>query len=248
MAIATVCAIGALMLTKTATADERVDKALTEQIKAEKDAQVSEKRVAKLGDETSDMLAEYRQALAEIQSLKVYHDQLATQVESQRQEITDINTQLAQIETTSREVLPMMQKMIGTLDQFVTLDLPFLSEERTKRIADLKVLMSRADVSISEKYRRILEAYQIEAEYGRTLEAYQGQVGDKTVDFLRAGRVAVLYQTLNGRETGYWDKAGGQWVVDNSYQTAMEEGLKVAKKQSAPDFIEIAIPAPQEVH
>ena len=87
--------------------------------------------------------------------------------------------QLGEIETTSREVLPMMQKMVATLDQFVKLDVPFLPEERTNRIAALKDMMTRADVSVSEKYRRIVEAYQIEIEYGRTIEAYQGKVGDK---------------------------------------------------------------------
>ena len=70
-------------------------------------------------------------------------------------------------------------------------------------------MMSRADVTISEKYRRILEAYQVELDYGRTLEAYEGKLGSgddaRTVQFLRVGRVALLYQTLDGKETGYWD-------------------------------------------
>jgi hypothetical protein len=108
-------------------------------------------------------------------------------------------------------------------------------------------MMGRADVSTSEKYRRIVEAYQIEMEFGRTIEAYQGKVGDKTVDILRAGRVSLMYQTLDGKETGYWDAATKKWVVDKDYQDAMRAGLKVAKKQAAPDFISVAISAPKEI-
>jgi len=132
------------------------------------------------------MLAEYRQATAEATGLKAYNDQLATQVKSQQDELLTMTRQVSEIETTSREALPMMQKMVATLGQFVKLDIPFLPDERTNRIAQLEDMMTRADVSVSEKYRRIVEAYQIEIEYGRTIEAYQGKVGEKTVDFLRA--------------------------------------------------------------
>jgi hypothetical protein len=156
--------------------------------------------------------------------------------------------QLSQIETTSREVLPMMQKMLVTLDQFVRLDLPFLPDERANRIASLKDMMGRADVSISEKYRRLVEGYQIEMEYGRTIEAYEGKIAERTVDFLRTGRVALMYQTLDGRETGYWDTDSKQWRVDNSYESAVKAGLKIARKQAAPDFVSVAIHAPKEIN
>ena len=53
-------------------------------------------------------------------------------------------------------------------------------------------LMDRANVSVAEKYRRLLEAYQIELEYGRTIEAYEGSFasdnGERSVTFLRVGR------------------------------------------------------------
>ena len=107
--------------------------------------------------------------------------------------MTTMTRQLGEIETTSREALPMMQKMVATLDEFVKLDMPFLPEERTNRIAALKDMMTRADVSVSEKYRRIVEAYQIEIEYGRTIEAYQGKVGrqDRGLPARRPRRAAV---------------------------------------------------------
>src|SRR5688572_4800946 len=181
-----------------------VQAVIQEQLKTEQAAIASQTKIAQLDDESSRMLAEYRQITAEAESLKSYNDQLSVQVKSQDDELKEMTRQLDEIATTSREVLPMMNKMLTTLEQFVALDMPFLPEERADRVAGLKEMMGRADVSISEKYRRIIEAYQIEIEFGRTLEAYQGKVDDRTVEFLRAGRVALMYQTLDGKETGYW--------------------------------------------
>jgi Protein of unknown function (DUF3450) len=241
-------AIGALLAASTgSTQTAKVDTVINEQVKTEEAARASQKRVEQLDEETTKMLADYRQMLAEATSLKSYNEQLATQVSSQEQQIQEMTQQLGQIETTSREVLPMMDKMLSTLDQFVKLDVPFLIEERSNRVAQLKDMMTRADVSTSEKYRRIVEAYQIEMEYGRTIEAYQGKVGDKTVDFLRAGRVSLMYQTLDGKETGYWDTDAKSWKQDGEYEHAIKAGLRVAKKQAAPDFITVAIRAPKEI-
>jgi hypothetical protein len=226
----------------------KVSAAINEQVKTEQAAKASQEEISGMDDDSTSMLAEYRQALAEMQSLKAYDDQLAKQVGSQNGEIGSINKQLDEIDTTSREVLPLMNNMLSTLDQFVKLDVPFLPDERAKRIASLKDMMDRADVSLSEKYRRIVEAYQIELEYGRTLESYNGKVGDKTVDFLRVGRVALLYQTLDGSETGYWDADAKTWKVDDGYNGVVRSGLKVAKKQSAPDFLIVPVHAPTEVN
>jgi chromosome segregation ATPase len=225
----------------------KVNTVINEQVKTEEAARASQKRIEQLDEETTKMLGDYRQMTAEAASLKSYNEQLAGQVKSQEEQIAEMTQQLGQIETTSREVLPMMDKMLATLDQFVALDVPFLIEERTNRVAQLKDMMTRADVSTSEKYRRIVEAYQIEMEYGRTIEAYQGKVGEKTVDFLRAGRVSLLYQTLDGKETGYWDANEKAWKQDDDYGEAIRAGLKVAKKQAAPDFVTVAVRAPKEI-
>jgi hypothetical protein len=248
VAVSAVLATASLWVAFEAAAQtEKVNTVISEQVKTEEAARASQKRVEQLDGETSKMLADYRQMIAEAQSLKSYNAELSVQVESQNEQVKDMSRQISEIETTSKEVLPMMQKMLDTLDQFVKLDLPFLLEERTTRVAQLKEMMGRADVSTSEKYRRIVEAYQIEMEFGRTIEAYQGKVGDKTVDILRAGRVSLMYQTLDGKETGYWDETTKAWKVDDDYQDAMRAGLKVAKKQAAPDFISVAIRAPKEI-
>jgi hypothetical protein len=222
-----------------------------EETRAQSEASASQERIDEVDDDTQKMLAEYRQVTAEAESFKTYNDQLAAQIPSQVEEMESIQRQLQEVETTQREVLPMMQRMLATLEEFVGLDVPFLAEERRRRIANLKEMMDRADVTVSEKYRRIVEAYQIEMEYGRTLEAYEGKLGDqadaRAVQFVRVGRVALMYQTLDRKQTGYWDAEKKDWVVDDSYRHAFAENLEVAKKLGAPDLLVVPVPAPKAV-
>ena len=229
---------------------DKVNTVVGEQTKIEQSAQQSQQRINQLDDEAQKLVGQYRQTVAETESIKAYNTQLAMQVKSQNDELVSMQNQLAEIERTSREVLPMMQKMVDTFEQFVNLDLPFLQEERKNRIATLKDMMSRADVTISEKYRRITEAYSIEMEYGRTIEAYEGKLGEgdqaKTVEFLRTGRIALMYQTLDGKETGYWDADAKKWVEDSGYRDAVKQGLRVAKKLGAPDLMIVPVHAPVE--
>jgi len=230
--------------------DARYAQAMKEQQSADEDARASQARIDKLDDETQKLLSEYRRAVADAESYAAYAQQLELQVASQQEEMAQINQQLAEIETTSREVTPLMTRMLDTLDRFVALDVPFLLEERQNRVKTLKAMMDRADVTISEKYRRILEAYQVEMDYGRTIEAYEGTLGAgadaRTVQFLRVGRIGLLYQTLDKKETGYWDAEKKNWVVDNHYRDSFEQGVGVAKKARAPEMLVVPVPAPKE--
>jgi len=217
----------------------------------QKDSAATQERIDGLDDETQKLLAEYRRVKNETESLRTYNEQIAAQIPSQVEEMQQLERQLQEVEATSRDVLPLMQRMLATLQQFVELDLPFLPEERKKRVNTLLEMMDRANVSISEKFRRIVEAYQIEMEYGRTLEAHEGKLGEgdqaRTVQFLRVGRVALMYQTLDQKETGYWDGEKKAWVVDNEYKSAFAKNIAVAKKLGAPDLLVVPVPAPKEV-
>jgi uncharacterized protein DUF3450 len=220
------------------------------QIAADKDAAESQKRINEVDDQTKEMLQKYNLLVAEAEGMNNYSDQLQTQVKDQNDAIASYNQQLVDIENTSREVMPMMQRMLDQIDRFVELDMPFLLENRRERIQKLKDVMGKADVAISEKYRRIVEAYQIELDFGRTLESYEAKLdGDsagRTVQFLRIGRVALLYQTKDGEETGYWDKEKKAWVIDNSYRAAVKQGFSVALKMGAPELLVAPVPAPVE--
>ena len=56
--------------------------------------------------------------------------------------------------------------MLRRLEESVARDLPFLTEERSLRLASLRQELVRPDIAGAEKLRRLLEALQIEAQYG----------------------------------------------------------------------------------
>ena len=238
--------IAAMLLATTPimTLAENLEHAIESQVKTDLAAKKSQQQIDNLADETTQMLTEYRDVLRQTGSLRAYNDQLNKLVTSQQAELESISLQLRNIETTQRDIVPLMLKMIDTMVLFVELDIPFLPEERQQRVQQLQTLMERADVTLAEKYRRILEAYQVETEYGRTIEAYQGElnVGDnsRTVDFLRIGRVSLYYLTLDGLEAGIWNQKEWQ-QLDDSYRQSISQGLKVAKKQLPPDLLVLPV-------
>lgn len=197
----------------------------------------TQKAVDELDEERGSLLDQYQNVLRETDGLRVYNQQLRAQIKSQQLEMEGVRKEGFEVERTNREILPLMQKMLDTLESFVSLDVPFLPEERYGRIKKLREMMDRADVTTSEKYRRIVESYQVEMEYGRTLEGYEGKLGDKVVEYLRVGRVGLMYQTPDMAETGYWDVEKKAFVRDDSYRDDVKEGLKVAKKQVSPNLI-----------
>ena len=220
----------------------KLGKNFKEQVKSEKITQDSQGKVDKLHHKTEELFTEYKRTLQKIENTKTYNAQLEKLLINQEEEKTSLTEQIASIKETNEGVVPFMLEMLTTLEKMVASDTPFLPEERKNRVAELKKMMNRADVSTSEKFRRILEAYQIENEYGRTLEAYRGKLqtagNDMTVDFLRIGRLALIYQTLDQNKQGIWDKKAGKWVeLDDDYRRSILSGLKVARKQMAPELL-----------
>ncbi len=212
----------------------------------------TQQRIDRLDDQTKAMLEEYQRLSRELDVLKVYDDQLERLVTSQETEKASILQQMQGLELTQREIVPLMLRMLSWLEEFVAIDQPFLPEERNLRIKQIKQLMDRADVSVGEKYRRVLEAYQIEMDYSRTIEASRGELqdGDKhrTVDFLRIGRVGLYYLTLDRAEVGFWNPATSQWeTLPERYNRSIRNGLRIARKQAAPDLLRLPVSAPREV-
>ena len=239
----------ALAFSAPVTAQE-LNAAKEQLIAAQQENQQSQDRINKIDDATGSIESEYKSVLQQLDSLQVYNNQLKSLLNSQQSESAGIEKDILRVATIDREIVPLMLRMVDAFAQFVALDVPFLAEERTNRVAGLKQLMGRSDASPAEKYRRVLEAYQIENEYGRTIEGYTGVLnkgGNNTnVDFLRLGRVALFYKTLDDSEVGRWNIKEKKWEeIDNGYVTSVKKGLAVARQQVAPDLVYVPMDAPE---
>ncbi len=234
-------------LVKAQQSKEVLKKAVNVQAQSDEAGRSSQKKVNAYVHKTESDLREYKVILKQIENMKAYNEQMRNLIESQAKEMILIKEKMKSVANLKKEVLPLVAKMLDSIKLFVKLDVPFLKEERAKRIVDLDALMVRADVSTSEKFRRVLEAYQIENEYGRTIEAYNGKVisplGDElSVEFLRVGRLSLMYRGLDGKSFGRWDKVKGKFVnLERAYKSALKNGLKVAKKQKAPTLLTVPV-------
>lgn len=236
-----------LALSNVSAADtEPLKSAVETKLLGQNDVVTSQKKVDSLVEQTRDSVQEYRDAIRKSDSLETYNKQLAKLIKQQKIDLNSIQRQLDNVEETQRSIVPLMLKMIDTLDKFVDLDVPFLLEERQQRVAFLKEIMDRPDVTLPDKYRRIMEAYQIEMEYGRTIESYTDTVNidgqEYTVDILRVGRLLMTFQTLDGNSSGLWDKESKSWQkLSSEYNRSINQGLQIAKKQAPPELIKLPI-------
>jgi len=188
----------------------------------------------------------YARAMAEAAITTRYNAHLEQQIRSQEEEITAITEQIASLDATAAEVQPLLQRMFDELVQFVQNDVPFFKQERDERIQRLTELMANIEATPSEKFRRLIEAYQIEMEYGRSMTAYKETLADgRAAEMARLGRVALMYRVIDTGEVGYWDRDAKQFVAAPESRGAIEEALSIAKEERAPDVIIVPVPAPQ---
>ena len=207
---------------------------------------LTQEQIVKLDEQTRILLAEYQSTSKEYDSLKLYNDQVQKIINSQIDEIESILTKIDELDQTNQRIVPFMLRMIDGLENFIQLDLPFLLDERTDRLNNLKVTMDRGDISTSEKFRLIIEAYKTELEYGRTIEAYRDNIMiddvETSADFLRIGRIALTYLTVDGSKGGYWDTNSQSWEkASSSIKRSTADALKVASKQAPPALIKIPV-------
>ncbi|MCW8878353.1 MAG: DUF3450 domain-containing protein [Kangiellaceae bacterium] len=241
MLLATVLAAGTLSYSVFAdTLEPVVEKSSA----INQSAAQSQVKIDRLAEQIDSKLQQFKTVNKETDGLQVYNKQMQKQIENQLLEMQRLNDSVDKVSIIERQITPLMLRMIAGLEEFINIDLPFQKQDRLERVEKLKSTMDRADVSVAEKFRQVLEAYQIELDYGRTLKAYQGMHKlndvDQPVNFLRVGRVAFYYQSPDKKSQGIWNIEANQWQeLGAQYSTRIANGIKMAREQMAPDMLNL---------
>ncbi|GLX84749.1 DUF3450 domain-containing protein [Thalassotalea loyana] len=238
---------GALALTASnfAAADALKD-LQNEEAKIVKTSAKSQNKINNIYEQTQELLAEYRNVVDQADVLEGYNDHVQRMVDDQNANIASLERQIAGIDKIKQGVVPLMYKMIDTLEKFVQLDVPVNLEPRMERIAALRDVMADSNVTTSEQFRLVLEAYEIEAGYGTIFDAYQAELdlGDKTItaDFVHMGRVALIAQSLDYKQSWVWNNESRSWdELGEEYNKGITDTIRMARQQLPMDLTKLPV-------
>ena len=208
----------------------------------------SQEKINNLYEQSQELFVEYRGVVDETENLKVYNDYVSTLVEDQQRSIDSLQTQIDGIDGVKRGIVPLMFRMIDSLEQFIDLDVPINLDERKARVERLRDVMANSNVTTSEQFRQVIESYQIENQYGGTIQAYQGTLDfegtEITVDFFNLGRTALLALSLDGKSAWVWNNDTRAWQqLGAEYINPVVIAVRMAKKLLPADLLKLPIKA-----
>ncbi|MCR9077949.1 MAG: DUF3450 domain-containing protein [Hyphomonadaceae bacterium] len=220
-----------------------LDRAIATGEQATRRAEQVQQQINQLDDERADMVGEFRTLLQRKTAAELYARQQAAAVESQQREIASLTDQLSRVDEITSQTVPMLETLIDDLDAFIDADLPFRLEARKARIQRLRDYLSDPAISVTERYRQIMDAYTAEMEVGRKTDTWKETItvdGEKevTVDMVLFGRVAMVYMDPTGRYAKRYDRETQSWVdLENKYKPEIEKAIRIIQGKRTQDVM-----------
>jgi hypothetical protein len=161
-------------------------------------------------------------------------------------DITQTTKQLADIAEIEGQMSPYLCDLLDKIKTLNAKDLPFLQEERQKRIQALEELNASPQTPVSEKFRKLMEALLVETEYGTTIEVYQQTIplsGEETlVNIFRLGRLRLFYQTLDKRQCGFFNPAQKVWQpLEDTYLKPIQAAIDMGSKRRPVEILTLPL-------
>ncbi len=207
-------------------------------------------RINQLSDQADELFGQYRDEAKSVDGLVVYNAGMRRTIAEQERTIAQYDRSITEAAELQRQIPPLMERMMEALEQFVDLDYPFLIETRKQRLQVIRTAFVDANVSIAEKFRLVLQAYQIENNYGRSLSTYTDTLEingvERDVDILQVGRIALVYQSSDQLSTGVWNKETRSWdPLTDEYRRPIAQAIRMAKNLASTEILQLPIIAPE---
>ncbi|MFD2179564.1 DUF3450 domain-containing protein [Veronia pacifica] len=208
-------------------------------------AQVQQ-RIDRRAENILKMKSEIEQLDRETENLTIYQSHLVKLIENQEHEKAELRNKISELADTRMGIVPLMYRMIDSLEPWVAQDIPIKKQQRLTRVAQLRSLMTRADVSVSEKFRRVLEAYRIEMEYGQKLGIFKGQIAQqglvRDVDMLHFGRVSLVARSPDKKSYWLYSRKLGEWELSSGkVKPEIDDAFALAEQSGAPRLINLPL-------
>ncbi|MEP3891152.1 MAG: DUF3450 domain-containing protein [Hellea sp.] len=201
----------------------------------------SQQRVERLDDEADTAIREYRAVLQQSDNIALFVAQQDIYLQSQKSEIASLRRQLGTVEQIKQGMSPMMLTMAAEIEDSIKADLPFNLTERLARVDRMKNTLADPEVSPAEQYRQVLNAFKIEVSFGQGIDSYEGAHPTKPgniVNFLRYGRVSLVYMTKDESEIGRYNLETRSWdVLSGVDSVSIRQAIRIARKEAAPGIV-----------
>jgi DNA repair exonuclease SbcCD ATPase subunit len=228
------------------SAESEADRVKMKVDAATKIKQQTQKNEDKWASQKAELKAEYQSLKPRLEQLKKHKEKTEKILTLQRGRVEELKRNLRESVKVRDELYSNLDSWAVRLETWISQDLPFLPDERTKRLASIKEMMADPNIKSAEKFRRAMEALQVETEYGATVEVYQDTVelnGRSTlVNIFRLGRLTLFYQTPDRKDVGYYNRATGKWeALPGKYRHDIDMAVEMAGKQRPIDLIKLPI-------
>ena len=223
-------------------AGQHVEKAIKIQQKTHKDR-------TKWEAEKADLVLRYERLLHQKQILEKENTALAERQTSQETLNRELTRQKRESARVREELAPFIHSIYERLETLLVNDPPFLKDERTARLANLEKIMDDPDITIAEKYRKVMEALFVEAEYGSTIEVYQDKIllesagQEETLGHIfRLGRVSLFFLSLDQAVCGVFNPGTGEWqALPDSSLPAIRSAVEIGSKRRPVELLPLPL-------
>ena len=197
-------------------------------------------------EEKSALVSEFENLREAEKGLSEEVRKLSEQVAAKRERVSALNEQIRSMEEISEELVPFLEQVYADLAALAQAPPPYLVDERAARLESLRQTLDDPQVALGEKFRKVMEALFIEAEYGNTVETRQEKIRtgheEVLVTVFRLGTMALFYETLDQQGAGYYDLSQNRWSpVDAGACRDIRIAVEIASKTRPAEIVSLPL-------